>query len=390
MRGRDVVTETTSPGEDGIDRERFEKEFAAEAHKIGRINIALFGKTGAGKSTLLNAVFGRDVTATGSGAPVTRGSRLHIHQDGFLGIIDNEGLEIGKDSADILGDLERLVEANRAGSLADQVHLAWYCVRAGDHRFEDTEADFIRGLAALGVPVILVLTRAMKTPTGEVHPETVEFARYIEGLELPIDGRVVITSAIGDIPMGFGEFGLQELLDCSFRVAPEGVQLAFVAAQKYDMDRKGHEAQKAITAAVTAATAAGATPIPFSDAAILVPIQIAMMVRIANLYDLGLQRSTALAVTATTVATQAGRSLVTGLLKFIPGVNLAAMAISAGVAGAITFGMGEAWHLICRRIAAGELDAELLSDTEMLGRVFVEEFKRASASKLGKLPSSNS
>jgi uncharacterized protein (DUF697 family)/GTP-binding protein EngB required for normal cell division len=339
-----------------------------------------------GKSTLLNAVFGKDVTKTGSGAPVTRGSKLHIHQDGFLGIIDNEGLEIGKDSADILSDLHDLIESNRAGALADQVHLAWYCVRASDHRFEDTEAEFVRGLAGLGVPVILVLTRAMKTPSGEVHPQIVEFARYIEGLQLPVDGSVVITSAIGDPPMGYGEFGLQTLLDCSFRVAPEGVQVAFVAAQKYDLARKGHEARKAIAAAVTAATAAGATPIPFSDAAVLVPIQIGMMVRIANLYDLGLQRSTAIAITATSAATQAGRSVVTGLLKFVPGVNVAAMAISAGVAGAITYGMGEAWHLICKKIAAGELDAALLSDTEQLGKVFLEEFKRASASKLGKLP----
>jgi uncharacterized protein (DUF697 family)/GTPase SAR1 family protein len=381
---------TVTTGDDGFDRERFEQEFAAEARKIGRINIALFGKTGVGKSTLLNAVFGKDVTATGSGAPVTRGSRLHIHKDGFLGIIDNEGLEIGKDSADILGDLRDLIEVNRAGALADQVHLAWYCVRANDHRFEDTEADFVRGLAELGVPVVLVLTRALKTPAGDIHPETLEFAAYIESLDLPIvDGRVVITSAIGDPPMGFGEFGLQELLDCSFRAAPDGVQVAFVAAQQYDLERKAHEARKAIAAAVTAATAAGATPIPFSDAAVLVPIQIAMMVRIANLYDLGLQRSTALAITATTFATQAGRSLVTGLMKFVPGVNVAAMAISAGVAGAITYGMGEAWHLISRRIASGELDAAILADSEQLGRVFLEEFKRASASKLGKLPPSS-
>lgn len=380
---------TTTSGDDGFDRDRFEQEFREEARTFGRINIALFGKTGVGKSTLLNAIFGSDVTATGSGAPVTKGSSLYIHRDGFLGIIDNEGLEIGKDTATILSDLNALIERNRSGALADQVHLAWYCVRAGDHRFEDTEAEFIRGLAELRVPIVLVLTRAMKTPSGEIHPDTVEFAQYLESLRLPVDqGQAVITSAVGDPAMGFGEFGLQELLDRSFRLAPEGVTLAFTAAQKYDRARKAKESQKAIAAAVTAATAAGATPIPFSDAAILVPIQLGMMVRIANIYDLGLDKSTAMAVSATAIATQAGRSLVTGLLRFVPGVNLAVMAISAGVAGAITFGMGEAWHLVCQRIAAGELDPEVLTDTERLGRLFMDEFSKASASKMPKLPKS--
>ena len=45
--------------------------------------------------------------------------------------------------------------------------------------FEDTEAEFIRGLAELRVPIVLVLTRAMKTPSGEIHPDTVEFAQYL-------------------------------------------------------------------------------------------------------------------------------------------------------------------------------------------------------------------
>ena len=37
--------------------------------------------------------------------------------------------------------------------LSEQIHVAWYCVRGMDRRFEDTEADFVRRLDELGLPV---------------------------------------------------------------------------------------------------------------------------------------------------------------------------------------------------------------------------------------------
>ena len=72
-------------------------------------------------------------------------------------------------------------------------------------------------------------------------------------------------------------------------------------------------------AAVTAAASAGAVPIPFADAVILVPIQLGMMAAIAQTYGVRMDRATLAGIAATAGATSAGRSLVGGKLKLIPG-----------------------------------------------------------------------
>jgi predicted GTPase len=69
---------------DDTDSERtFLDKYEEEAAKIGRFNLAIFGKTGTGKSTLINAVFGEDVAPTGIGEPVTRTNHLYLHRAGF-------------------------------------------------------------------------------------------------------------------------------------------------------------------------------------------------------------------------------------------------------------------------------------------------------------------
>ena len=88
-----------------------------------------------------------------------------------------------------------------------------------------------------------------------------------------------------------------------------------------------------IAAAATSAAAAAATPIPFSDAALLVPIQLGMMARIAQIYKIKFERAVLMAIASTTAATQIGRATFTGLLKMMPGAGtVIGGAIGAGVA----------------------------------------------------------
>ncbi len=340
-------------------RDWFSRQFGAkydeQAREIGRFNLAIFGKTGVGKSTLVNAIFGTDVAATGIGEPVTQGSHLYLHAGGHFGVLDTRGLEIGTDDATIIGELDDYVRLMRRAPLAEQVHVAWYCVRASDRRFEDTEAAFIRELDRLGLRVLLVLTQ-VPMRDGRYHPDTLALAEAIRERELPLHGEpIFLTNAKADEFAGLPAHGLQDLLDATFRAAPQGVQAALVAAQKIDLKRKRVEAEKAVGAAVAAAAAAGATPIPFSDAAILVPIQLAMMASIAHTYDVQLDRATAAALAATAGATTAGRSLVTGLIKMIPGPGtLVGGAVAAGVASSLTWAVGQAWILVSARISQGE------------------------------------
>jgi uncharacterized protein (DUF697 family)/GTP-binding protein EngB required for normal cell division len=330
----------------------FTKELSSAFAALGCFNLAIFGATGAGKSTLVNAVFGRDVADTGVGEPVTRGIEYHRRDDGFLGIYDSEGFETGSAGDQILDGLREVVGARRSAPLDQQIHAAWYVVRWSDRRFEDAQAAFVRGLADLGLPVIVVVTQ-VPTKDGEVHPHAQELADYIEQLNLPIraGGKPVMTNALADEFTHSPAFGLNRLLDATYDVVPEAAQAALTAAQRLDMERKKKAVKAVINQAVTVASGIGAVPIPFTDAALLVPNQVTMIARISAAYGLPPQRSRAMAVAGSIVltggATMAGRYAVTNLLKFVPGGAIAGSAISATIAGSLTRAVGIAWARVC-------------------------------------------
>ncbi len=171
---------------------------------------------------------------------------------------------------------------------------------------------------------------------------------------------------------------MTEVLDATFRVAPEGVHGALVAAQEVDHDRKAKEAQKHIAIAMASAAAAAASPVPFSDAALLVPIQLGMMARIAQIYKIKFDRAALLAIASTTAATSAGRAAFTGLLKMVPGAGIiAGGVVGAGVATSFTYAMGQAWLSVCQKVLTGKLGGiGRVIDNEELREVFLDEFKK--------------
>lgn len=364
-------------------RSAFRAEFDKQGLEVGRFNLALFGKTGVGKSTLLNAVFGEQVADTGIGRPVTMDSHLHIDRyGGHLGILDTRGLEVGKDSSRLLKELDGVMKHARSQPLSEHLHVAWYCVRGMDRRFEDSEADFIKRLVALGLPVVLVLTQ-VPMRDGVYHPDALALAASILERDLPVvDRRAYLTQAAPDPFTGAPAHGLHDLLDATFRCVPDGVATALVAAQAIDGARKVRAARRAIRTAVSSAGTAAAVPIPFSDAALLVPIQLAMMARISHVYGISMERSAIMSTIATTAATQGGRAAVTGLLKMVPGAgSVVGGAIGAGVAGTFTYAMGTAWQSVCERAAAGQLSVDGVLDDERGRAAFLEAFRRGAQEK---------
>lgn len=355
----------------------FQKEWQEQAEKIGRFNLAIFGKTGVGKSTLINAIFGEEVAPTGIGRPVTMDSNFYVHPDGFLGVFDSRGLEIGRDTDALISELESEMRKRREEPLSEQIHVAWYCFRADGRRFEETEAEFIRRLHQLGLPIVGVLTQ-VSMRDGKYHPAAVTLADEIAALDLPIlGGRPVMVMASGDPFDGKGEHGLKELLDATFQVAPHGVEAALIAAQKVDLARKRKKAKEVARLSAASALAAATIPIPVASAGLLVPIQLAMMARIAAIYGVKVETATLAATVATTAATAAGRAAVVSLLKLIPGAGTVIGAtISGAIASSFTLAMGYAWAVVCGELTQGRLqDVDGVLDNSMIRELFQEQVK---------------
>lgn len=97
------------------------------------------------------------------------------------------------------------------------------------------------------------------------------------------------------------------------------------------------DAKAAVHTAAVAAGAVSTSPIPFSDAAILIPIQATMIIKIYSSYGESISEGVVKGILEATTATAVGKSLVGNLLKFIPGVGTVAGAvINGGVAVVLT------------------------------------------------------
>lgn len=101
------------------------------------------------------------------------------------------------------------------------------------------------------------------------------------------------------------------------------------------------QCSKIIHIASAAAFAAGAIPIPMSDAIPITAAQIRMIIKLGEVFDVSLSESAAKSLIAAPLAQQAGRSIATNLIKMIPiGGSIIGGSISAATAATITEGIG--------------------------------------------------
>jgi uncharacterized protein (DUF697 family)/GTP-binding protein EngB required for normal cell division len=350
-----------------IDDRPFIDATAEASSRYGRFNLAVIGNTGVGKSSLVNAVFGRDLAAVGHGLPVSRGIRYY--HDTSLGIWDFEGFEIGTDSTPAEA-LRGHLASIRQRPAVEQIAVVWYCVLANSSRLTPADIAIIRELDAAGIPVMVVLTKVAwtKNPvTGKRRaPEDVE--RFRDWLQNPVDAAgtpitvpvrgVVLTSAHATNGKGAGH-GLGDLLAQTLALSPDDAKDAFRIAQRLNLPWKKEMARPVIAAATTAAATAAAVPLPVADAATLAPIQLAMMGRIAAIYDLELKSMLTASGIAQLSAQLAGQALARSFVKLIPG---AGSVINASVAASLTGAMGEAWRRLCEKVHTGDIELSQVSD----------------------------
>ena len=98
---------------------------------------------------------------------------------------------------------------------------------------------------------------------------------------------------------------------------------------------------KIIHTAAAAAAATAASPIPFSDAALLIPIQTTMITSLYKANGANISRGVVDGALKATMVSGLGKSLAGNLLKFIPGVGtIAGGTINATVSVAFTEALG--------------------------------------------------
>ncbi|MBD2156005.1 GTPase [Leptolyngbya sp. FACHB-16] len=307
----------------------------------GHVNILIAGRTGVGKSTLINAFFQGNFATAGQGRPVTQTTR-EIKKEGIpLSIFDTRGLEMA-DFAKTLESLKSLVNERARNSDANQhIHVAWLCIAEDSRRVEPAEEELVKMLADRNIPIIAVITKArsdngFRNTVLQILP-LVSNAVRVRAIEEKLDEGQVLR------PMG-----LQELVDLTMQVVPEGLKRAFTAAQKVDIDLKKTKSHAIVVSSAATAAGVAAVPIPFSDAVGIVPIQIAMLSGISATFGLSIDKSflgvLVGSIIGATGGTLAGKTIAANLLKMLPGAgSLAGGTIAAATAAALTTAIGEAY-----------------------------------------------
>jgi len=139
------------------------------------------------------------------------------------------------------------------------------------------------------------------------------------------------------------------------------------------------KAERTVAGTVVVASATGFIPIPFADAPLLIGEQIAMMAIIAKIFKISIKedgiKALATAAVGTAGATLTGRTLVSGILKIVPGIGwVVGGTISAGTAGIITYALGHSFIAVCKAIRLGEFKAEDFSSEKGV-EIFCGYFK---------------
>jgi uncharacterized protein (DUF697 family) len=234
----------------------------------------------------------------------------------------------------------------------DAVHLVWYAISGAGVRITDLDIALIKRIKAEGYPICVLLTKIDEMNADQLNEMVGVLQKNLIGIDF---FRLSIESKSNKELESYCDW--DTLITWSYNHLPDVLKDRFVAGLRSGLQEKHKQANIAITAAAAAAAVVGASPIPFSDAVLLVPIQTGLILRLVSLYGIKLKDGSIPSIIGGTLMTNLGKSTAGGLLKLIPGVGtIIGGAINAGVAGALTSALGIALSELCYKHCKDLLD----------------------------------
>jgi uncharacterized protein (DUF697 family)/GTP-binding protein EngB required for normal cell division len=337
-------------------QQKLDQEYQDFKSKVEKPNILLIGGTGVGKSSLINTCFGSELAQVGVGKPVTQHMDSYACDSVPVVLFDSKGYEIGSDKEkDFLNDVIDYVTSPK--DTTNSIHIAWYCIAASATRIVDFDINTINQIKSSGVPIAIVLTKSDLLS----EEDSKSFKNEIKN-KLP---EIAIFETTTNEKLNNLE--LSDLCQWSVDNLSIGLRLGFVSAQRKNINLKREESRKVIVQHSTSNAFIGFTPIPFSDAPILLTSQAAMIARILFIYDIGslsdVIKDLVGGVAIGSLVSESGIWIVGQLLKFIPGIGTVAGGIINGsVAASLTYAIGFAVSELCAKLS----EATLTGDSEKI------------------------
>lgn len=357
--------------------EEFYQRIENELGKLKKVKILVLGKTGAGKSTLINALFRENILKTGVGYPMTK-SINKVEKEGVpLVLYDTRGLELDNSSRlEVYNEVANFVKDINTKE-DERLNLIYYCINAQGLRIEREEEELIKTLSKDN-KVIIVLTKFFSD-------EAKDFYNFIKNMNM---GEFAIAPVLAkNLKINKDNIivshGLEELVEMSIDALDDEYKISFNNAQHADLKLKAQKARSWAKKYIASSFGVGFVPIPFSDASILVPMELAMLAHITAIFGVPISKKRLASIVAgaggTMAATYLGRFLVSNALKFFPGAGTFAAGLISGSAASVimaslAFAYIEVLTVLLKRAKKGE-DIDDKELEEMLKKLYKENLK---------------
>lgn len=296
--------------------------------------IIVAGKTGVGKSSLLNALLKNNVYETGV-IPTTRNNNEEIwnSDNGDIVVIDAPGLGEAeapniKENVDYKDNIKQLAELD--------AHILLLILKCDDRALK-LEKDFIeawnRSPTLRKLPVIIAINQIdkmkpvrdwdpnhlnLKTPQDEKEKNIRTYIDYVSSLTVfekySIKKRIIPVSA-GESYNDPEQYGIKNLKETLYKTLPDAAKTIFSKAAELK-NKEARRIVKSYSSGVAAAV--GGNFLPGSDALVIAPIQIAMIIHLGKLHDINISKSTASGFFASAGMSFTGRFIAQEIISFMP------------------------------------------------------------------------
>jgi len=352
-----------------------------------KANVLVIGNSGVGKSTLINSIFGEDRALTGLGEAVT--DKLAVYDNPGLPfrLIDTIGFEFGffKQKEAIHAVQKWSKESIKKDEPQKQIDLIWYCVDATSRKMFSKNIEMLTKAVKTWehAPVIVVLTKSYSIKESEENIQMVRdsFSRYKKSINLKEVIPVVASDFHIDDDTIVPSRGIPELIDKTNELIPEAIRLSAEAVEKFKINQKRKGAQTLVGGCVVTAGVLAAVPIPMADAALLSPLEVAMIKGIGKIYGISEKKNDDAATKLIKTMVEVGTvsTVAKGIVSVVAKLNIATAIINVAVACTIVAGLGETAIVVMEKISSGEIN---IDDLDWIKKFTESELAKKAGGKI--------
>jgi uncharacterized protein (DUF697 family) len=235
--------------------------------------------------------------------------------------------------------------------------------------------------------VIVVITKSYSQTERDENIKTVQNAfamqkKYSKNLKeiIPVVAEQYRINDTVIVPPD----GIDELIDATNRLMPEGKMAAEKDVAAFKLRRKRAMANGLIGTFTTAGATVGAFPMPVADAVVLSTLEATEVNALASIYEIKRGEeskeflSTIIEMGTVSIAARAAISAI----KAIPGINIAASVLDAIIAGSFVAAIGQASAFAFEQVYLGE---RTLDDLDWLRKLFESELSNGFVEKAGSI-----